>query len=85
MRTPATTARSSSPGPAASGCGRSTPAPSRRWLGRTLRAWRAQVLAYFDPDGLSNGGTEAINMLIEKTRRLAHGYRNFNTTGSGCC
>ncbi len=28
-------------------------------------------------DGLSNGGTEAINMLIEKARRLAHGYRNF--------
>ncbi len=37
----------------------------------------AQVLAYFDTDGLSNGGTEAINMLIEKARRLAHGYRNF--------
>ncbi len=26
----------------------------------------------------SNGGTGAINMLIEKARRLAHGYRNFN-------
>jgi hypothetical protein len=36
------------------------------------------VLAYFDTDGLSNGGTEAINMLIEKARRLAHGYRNFD-------
>jgi transposase len=47
-------------------------------LGRTLRAWRAQVLAYFDTNGLSNGGTEAINMLIEKARRLAHGYRNFD-------
>jgi hypothetical protein len=35
------------------------------------------VLAYFDADGLSNGGNEAINMLIEKARRLAHGYRNF--------
>jgi transposase len=34
------------------------------------------VLAYFDTDGLSNGGTEAINMFIEKARRLAHGYRN---------
>ncbi len=34
------------------------------------------MLAYFDTDGLSNGGTEAINMLIEKARRLAHGYRN---------
>ena len=27
--------------------------------------------------GVSNGGTEAINLLIEKTRRLAHGFRNF--------
>jgi transposase len=54
------------------------PIPEVARLGLTLRAWRAQVLAYFDTDGLSNGGTEAINMLIEKARRLAHGYRNFN-------
>jgi transposase len=53
------------------------PVPEVARLGRTLRAWRAQVLAYFDTDCLSNGGTEAINMLIEKARRLAHGYRNF--------
>ncbi len=46
-------------------------------LGRTLRAWRAQALAYFDTAGLSNGRTEAINLLIEKARRLAHGYRSF--------
>jgi hypothetical protein len=26
---------------------------------------------------VSNGGTEAINGVIEKTRRLAHGFRNF--------
>ncbi len=35
------------------------------------------MLAYFDTDGISNGGTEAINLIIEKTRRLAHGFRNF--------
>jgi len=46
-------------------------------LGRTLRAWRTQLLAYFDTGGVNNGGTEAINLLIEKTRRLAHGFRNF--------
>jgi transposase len=46
-------------------------------LGRTLRAWRAQVLAYFDTAGVSNGGTEAINLIIE-TRRLAHGFRTFD-------
>ncbi len=55
----------------------SCPIPEVARLGRTLRAWRAQILAYFDTNGLSNGGTEAINMLIEKARRLAHGYRNF--------
>ena len=54
------------------------PVPEVARLGRTLRAWRAQVLAYFATDGLSNGGTEAINMLIEKARRLAHGYRNLD-------
>jgi hypothetical protein len=31
------------------------------------------VLAYF----ATNGGTETVNLLIEKTRRLAHGFRNF--------
>ncbi|MGA8993857.1 MAG: ISL3 family transposase [Nocardioidaceae bacterium] len=46
-------------------------------LGRTLRQWRAQTLAYFSTGGVNNGGTEAINLLIEKTRRLAHGFRNF--------
>jgi len=38
---------------------------------------RQQVLAYFATSGVSNGGTEAVNLLIEKTRRLAHGFRNF--------
>lgn len=27
---------------------------------------------------LSNGRTEAVNLLIEKHRRAAHGYRNFD-------
>jgi transposase len=36
------------------------------------------MLAYFATHGVSNGGTEAINLLIEKTRRLAHGFRNFD-------
>lgn len=55
----------------------SCPIPEVARLGRTLRAWRTQVLAYFATSGVSNGGTEAINLLIEKTRRLAHGFRNF--------
>jgi len=36
------------------------------------------VLGYFDTDDLSNGGTEAINRLIDGARRLAHGYRKFD-------
>jgi len=31
---------------------------------------------YFDTDGASNGGTEAINGLIELHRRIARGFRN---------
>jgi transposase len=36
------------------------PIPEVARLGRTLRAWKPQILAYFDTHGLSNGGTEAI-------------------------
>ena len=54
------------------------PIPEVARLGRTLRAWRAHVLARFDTDRISNGGTEAINLVIEKTRRLAHGFRTFD-------
>jgi len=56
----------------------SCPIPEVARLGRTLRAWRRQALAYFDTSGVSNGGTEAINLIIEKVRRLAHGFRDFN-------
>ncbi len=45
-------------------------------LGRTLRQWKAAFLAYFDTDRSSNGGTEAINGLIELHRRIARGFRN---------
>jgi transposase len=53
------------------------PIPEVARLGRTLRAWRGQILAYFDTSGVSNGGTEAINMIIEKVRRLPHGFKDF--------
>jgi hypothetical protein len=35
-------------------------------------------LAYFDTDGISNGPTEAINLLIEKIKCVGHGFRNFD-------
>jgi len=53
------------------------PIPEIARLGRTLRQWRNQILTYFATGGVNNGGTEAINGVIEKTRRLAHGFRNF--------
>jgi transposase len=53
------------------------PIPEVARLGRSLRQWRSEILAYFATGGVSNGGTEAINGVIEKTRRIAHGFRNF--------
>ncbi len=53
------------------------PIPEVARLGRTLRMWREHVLARFDTHRISNGGTEAVNLIIEKTRRLAHGFRTF--------
>ena len=55
------------------------PIPEVARLGRTLRTWRQHVLARFDEAAgrVSNGGTEAVNLIIEKTRRLAHGFRTF--------
>ena len=55
----------------------SCPIPEVARLGRTLRAWRSEFLAYFDTEGVSNGPTEAMNLLIGKIRRVGHGYRNF--------
>ena len=53
------------------------PIPEVARLGRTLRRWRQAFLAYFTTDRANNGGTEAINGIIELHRRLARGYRNF--------
>jgi transposase len=52
------------------------PIPEIARLGRTLRQWSAAFLAYFDTDRSSNGGTEAVNGLIELHRRIARGFRN---------
>jgi len=52
------------------------PIPQIARLGRTLKQWRTQLLAYFDTGGASNAGTEAINGLIELHRRVARGFRH---------
>ena len=54
----------------------SCPIPEVARLGRTLKQWRSEFLGYFDTGGASNGGTEAINGLIELHRRVARGFRN---------
>ena len=45
-------------------------------LGRTLNRRAADVLAYFDRPGTSNGPTEAINGRLEHLRGTALGFRN---------
>ena len=52
------------------------PIPEVARLGVTLRRWRSEFLGYFDTGGASNGGTEAVNGLIELHRRIARGFRN---------
>ena len=47
-----------------------------RRLGRTMTRRAADILAYFDRPGTSNGPTEAINGRLEHLRGSALGFRN---------
>lgn len=49
-----------------------------RRLGRTLRQRAADILAFFDRPGTSNGPTEAINGRLEHLRGTALGFRNLS-------
>jgi transposase len=51
--------------------------PELTRLARTIDSGRAELLAYFDTGGVSNGPTEATNLLIKKIKR-GHGFRNFD-------
>jgi len=51
--------------------------PELARLARTIDSWREELLAYFDTGGVSNGPTEAMNLLIKKIKRTGHGFRNF--------
>ena len=51
--------------------------PELRRLARTIDSWTEELLAYFDTGGVSNGPTEATNLLIKKIKRSGHGFRNF--------
>ena len=53
-----------------------TPLQELITLGRTLKKRAADVLAYFDRSGTSDGPTEAINGRLEHLRGSALGFRN---------
>jgi transposase len=52
--------------------------PELSRLARTIDSWHPELLAHFDTGGVSNGPTEAINLLIKKIKRVGHGFRNFD-------
>lgn len=53
-------------------------------LGRTLKLRAADVLAYFERPGTSNGPTEAINGRLEHLRGSALGFRNLTNYIARC-
>jgi transposase len=47
-----------------------------RSLGRTLAAWRTEILEHHNT-GASNGPTEGLNLCVKKVKRCGHGFRRF--------
>src|SRR5205085_6554663 len=60
---------------AIAGC-RDDDVPEIQALGRTLAAWRTEILAHHDT-GASNGPTEGLNLCVKKVKRCGHGFRSF--------
>jgi transposase len=56
---------------------RAADVPELTRLARTVRIWERQVLAWH-VTGLTNGPTEAVNLLVKKIKRVGHGFRNFD-------
>ncbi|GAA3443345.1 hypothetical protein Pve01_28240 [Planomonospora venezuelensis] len=52
-------------------------------LGRTLKKRAADVLAYFDRPGTSNGSTKAINGRLEHLRGSVLGFRSLTNPIAG--
>ncbi|MCY7301133.1 MAG: ISL3 family transposase [Ilumatobacteraceae bacterium] len=52
--------------------------PELTRLARTIDRWSNEVLAYHSTGGASNGPPEAVNFVIEKIRRIGHGYPNYD-------
>ncbi len=55
---------------------RASEVPELHRLARTARRWRTEILAHHDT-GASNGPTEAVNLVVKKVLRVAHGFRSF--------
>lgn len=58
-------------------CGRADVAELTR-LAKTVRDWQNEILNYHRTGLASNGPTEAVNLLIETTRRIGYGFRNID-------
>jgi transposase len=56
---------------------KSSSVPELHRLAKTMTKWRTEILAHHR-SGASNGPTEAVNLLIKKVLRVAHGFRNFD-------
>ena len=54
---------------------KSSAAPELHRLAKTMSKWRREILAHHR-SGASNGPTEAVNLVIKKVLRVAHGFRN---------
>ena len=50
--------------------------PEVRQLGRTLKRWRNQIVAWHRSRA-TNGPAEAVNNLIKRVKRVAFGFRRF--------
>jgi transposase len=46
-------------------------------LARTVRRWETPIVAWHHTR-LTNGPTEAVNLLVKKIKRVGHGFRNFD-------
>jgi transposase len=56
---------------------KSSSVPELHRLAKTMSRWRTEILAHHR-NGASNGPTEAVNLLIKKVLRVAHGFRNLD-------
>jgi transposase len=58
-------------------CANNNHIPELVTLATTIDTWQTEILNYQNGH-FSNGPTEAVNLIIEKTRRIGHGFRNFH-------